>query len=107
MAMLKRIAGYEICLWNIEGMVLRNSPILVIQKNGFTEIVSFEYNEVKHEMGDTIIRASVRNAINNWIMDNKEKLLEEFELANSFSKDYEPIHIYKKRTTPAISMSFS
>ena len=54
MAVLRRILGYEICLWEIEGNALRGIPLVLIRRNGYTEIVSFENGRVIHEMGDKI-----------------------------------------------------
>ncbi len=63
---------------------------MLIRKNGFTEIVSFENGKVTHEMGDKIAKASVRNSIYTWIINNHDKLLEEYNLANSYSFEYQP-----------------
>ena len=90
MAVLKRILGYEICLWEIEGNALRGIPLVLIRKNGFTEIVSFENGKIIHEMGDKIARKSVKDAIFEWIEDNEEALLKEYNKASSYSKNYEP-----------------
>ena len=89
MAVLKKVLGYEICLWEIEGNALRGIPLLLIRKNGFTEIVSFEEGTVVHEMGDKISRQSVRDAVFGWIMENKDYLLGEYNKASSYSREYE------------------
>ena len=88
MAILKRVLGYEICLWEIEGNALRGIPLVLIRKNGFTEIVSFENGKIVHEMGDKIGRASVKAAVYEWIMDHEKELLEEYNKASSYSKEY-------------------
>ena len=90
MAILKRVLGYEICLWEIEGNALRGIPLLLIRKNGFTEIISFENGKIVHEMGDKIARASVRDAVFQWIRDHEKELLKEYYKASSYSKDYKP-----------------
>ena len=93
MAILKRVLGYEICLWEIEGNALRGIPLLLIRKNGFTEIVSFENGKIVHEMGDKIARASVRDAVCQWIKDHESELLREYAKASSYSHDYQPLEI--------------
>ena len=45
------------------GECLKRIPLLLIRKNGFTEVVSFENGKIVHEMGDKISRASVREAV--------------------------------------------
>ncbi len=90
MAILKRVYGYEICLWEIEGNALRGIPILLIRKNSFTEIVSFENGVVKHEMGDKINRESVRDAVYEWIAVHEKELLQEYNKASCYSTDYMP-----------------
>ena len=90
MAILKRVLGYEICLWEIEGNALRGIPLVLIRKNGFTEIVSFENGRIIHEMGDKIARASVRDVIYQWIKDHEKELLAEYNKASSYSQEYKP-----------------
>lgn len=63
---------------------------MLIRKNGFTEIVSFEEGQVKHEMGDKIMRESVREAVFGWIRENEPYLLNEYNKASSYSVDYSP-----------------
>ena len=87
MAVLKKVLGYEICLWKIEGNVLRGIPLVLLRKNGFTEIVSFEDGKVIHEMGDKINRDTVRDGVYQWILENNNLLLEEYELASRYSSD--------------------
>lgn len=87
MAVLKKVLGYEICLWKIEGNVLRGIPLVLLRKNGFTEIVSFEDGKVIHEMGDKISRDTVRDGVYQWILENSNLLLEEYELASRYSSD--------------------
>ena len=89
MAVLKKILGYEICLWEIEGNKYKRDRLLLIRKNGFTEIISIE-NEIVHEMGDKISNESVRKAIYDWIMDNHEDLIMECDRASML--DYHPKH---------------
>ncbi len=90
MAVLKTILGYEICLWDIEGNVFRGIPVVLIRKNHFTEIVSIENGKITHEMGDKIVRQSVRDGVYRWIADNIDKLIEEYALASSYTEDYKP-----------------
>ena len=90
MSVLRRILGYEICLWKIEGNALRGIPLPLIRKNNFTEIVSFENGQVIHEMGDKIKRDSVRKQVYNWILENRDKLIEEYEAACRYSGEYSP-----------------
>ncbi len=90
MAILKVVFGYEICLWEIEGNALRGIPLVLIRKNGFTEIVSFENGVIVHEMGDKIQRASVRDAVYDWIKEHQKELLAEYNNASSYSRDYKP-----------------
>lgn len=87
MAVLKKVLGYEICLWKIEGNVLRGIPLVLLRKNGFTEIVSFEDGKVIHEMGGKISRDTVRDGVYQWILENSNLLLEEYELASRYSSD--------------------
>ena len=88
MAILKTVLGYEICLWEIEGNALRGIPLVLIRKNGFTEIVSFENAKVTHEMGDKIKRESVREAVYGWIVKNCDYLMDEYHKASSYSGTY-------------------
>ena len=60
----------------------RGDKILLIRKNGFTELVSFETEQVTHEMGDKITDKRVREAIMGWIADNRIDLIKECEKAN-------------------------
>ena len=92
MAVLKKLFKYEICLWDIEGNALRGIPVLLIRKNGFTEIISFENECVVHEMGDKISKKLVRDAIFEWILQNSNELMEEFRIADSYSEEYVPKH---------------
>ena len=49
---LKKILGYELCILEKEGALFYSDPIVIIRKEGFTEI----YNLQKHanETGDVI-----------------------------------------------------
>ena len=88
MAILKKILGYEICLWEIEGNKYKGDKILLIRKNGFTEIINIENENIVHEMGDKISDKRVSQAITEWIKDNRSELLKECELAAKI--DYIP-----------------
>ncbi len=87
MAVLKKILGYEICLWEIEGNKFKGDKLLLIRKNGFTEIINIE-EEIVHEMGDKISNESIRRAIHEWIKDNQQALIEECDKASRI--DYLP-----------------
>ena len=63
---------------------------MLIRKNGFTEVVSFENGKIVHEMGDKISRASVREAVFVWIKAHEKAILEEYNKASSYSKEYKP-----------------
>lgn len=69
---------------------MRGIPLLLIRKNGFTEIVSFENGKIIHEMGDKISRESVRDAVYEWIRIHESDLLAEYNKASSYSQEYIP-----------------
>lgn|GEM_PF-2254438 len=64
----KRLLGYEICLMEKEGTLLYYDPIVLIRKNGYTEL----YNMMTHahEIGDVIKRDITRHAVYDYIEDN-------------------------------------
>lgn len=49
---IKRLLGYELCILGKEGTLFYSDPIVVIRKEGFTEIYNLQKHT--HETGDVI-----------------------------------------------------
>ena len=65
---IKKILGYEICVFDKEGTLFYSDPIVIIRKENFTEIYNIE--KLEHETGDIIAREETRNTIYEFINDN-------------------------------------
>ena len=65
---VKKLLGYEICVLEKEGTLFYSDPIVVIRKDGFTEIYNLQKHA--HETGDTINKQITREAIYRYIEDN-------------------------------------
>ena len=65
---IKKILGYVICVLDKEGTLFYSDPIVIIRKEGFTEIYNIE--KLRHETGDIIVREETRNTIYEFINDN-------------------------------------
>ncbi|MCR5157268.1 MAG: hypothetical protein K6C96_11365 [Butyrivibrio sp.] len=65
---LKKLLGYELCVLEKEGTLFYSDPIVIIRKEGFTEIYNLQKHA--HETGDTINRQITRQTIYKFIEDN-------------------------------------
>lgn len=64
----KKILGYELCVLEKEGTLFYSDPIVVIRKDGFTEIYNLQKHG--HETGDIIRKEITRNTIYEFIEEN-------------------------------------
>ncbi len=67
---IKKMLGYELCVLEKEGTLFYSDPIVIIRKDDFTEIYNLQKHA--HETGDIIERKTTRNAIYEFIEENKE-----------------------------------
>ena len=67
---LKKILGYELCILEKEGTLFYSDPIVIIRKEGFTEIYNLQRHA--HEIGDVINKQITRQTIYEFIEDNME-----------------------------------
>ncbi len=65
---VKKILGYELCVLEEEGTLFYFDPIVIIRKEGFTEIYNLQKHS--HEIGDVISKEVTRNTIYGFIEDN-------------------------------------
>ena len=65
---VKRILGYELCVFEKEGALFYSDPIVVIRKDYFTEIYNLQIHG--HETGDVISKPVTRKAIYSFIEEN-------------------------------------
>ena len=63
-----KILGYEICVLEKEGTLFYSDPIVLIRKEGFTEIYNLQKHA--HETGDIITRNVTRKTVYAFIEDN-------------------------------------
>ena len=70
---IKRLLGYELCILEKEGTLFYSDPIVIIRKEGFTEIYNLQKHA--HETGDTISKKITRQIIYQFIEDNQEIFL--------------------------------
>lgn len=67
---IKRLLGYELCVLEKEGTLFYSDPIVVIRKDGFTEIYNLQKHA--HETGDVISKSITRQTVYNFIEENME-----------------------------------
>lgn len=67
---IKRLLGYELCVLEKEGTLFYSDPIVVIRKDGFTEIYILQKHA--HETGDVISKSITRQTVYNFIEENVE-----------------------------------
>ncbi|SDA54833.1 hypothetical protein SAMN02910275_01189 [Butyrivibrio sp. INlla18] len=67
---IKRLLGYELCVLEKEGTLFYSDPIVVIRKDGFTEIYNLQKHA--HETGDVISKSITRQTVYNFIEENVE-----------------------------------
>ena len=67
---IRRMLGYELCVLEKEGTLFYSDPIVIIRKDGFTEIYNLQKHA--HETGDIIERRITREAIYSYIEENME-----------------------------------
>ncbi len=67
---LKKLLGYELCMLEKEGTLFYSDPIVLIRKEGFTEIYNLQRHA--HEIGDVINKQITRQTIYEFIEDNME-----------------------------------
>ena len=66
---VKKILGYELCVFEEEGTLFYSDPIVIIRKDGFTEIYNLEKHG--HETGDEISKEITRKIIYEFIEENR------------------------------------
>ena len=65
---VKKLLGYELCVLEEEGTLFYSDPIVIIRKDGFTEIYNLEKHG--HETGDLISKEITRDIIYEFIEEN-------------------------------------
>ena len=65
---VKKLLGYELCVLEKEGTLFYSDPIVIIRKEGFTEIYNLQKHA--HETGDVISKSITRHTIYEYIEDN-------------------------------------
>lgn len=65
---IKKLLGYELCIFDREGTLFYSDDIVLIRKNDYTEI--FNLDTMRHEIGDRIKRDVTRNTICQYISDH-------------------------------------
>ena len=71
--LIKKLLGYELCIFEQEGTLYYYDHIVLIRKAGFTEI--FNLDTMEHETGDYISRDVARSAIYQCIRDHTKDFL--------------------------------
>lgn len=72
---IKKLLGYELCVFDREGTLYYYDHIALIRKNNYTEI--FNMDTMDHEIGDIIKRDVTRKTIYRFIMDHHFRFLSE------------------------------
>ncbi len=67
---IKKLLGYELCVLEKEGTLFYSDPIVIIRKDGFTEIYNLQKHA--HETGDTISKKIMRKTIYEFIEENHD-----------------------------------
>lgn len=70
---IKKLLGYELCVFEREGTLFYLDHIVLIRKADYTEI--FNLDTMRHEIGDVIRRDITRNTIYQFISDNQRDFL--------------------------------
>lgn len=70
---IKKLLGYELCVFDKEGTLFYSDHIVLIRKSDFTEI--FNLDTMQHETGDIIKRDITRNTIYQYIIDHRDEFL--------------------------------
>ena len=65
---IKKLLGYEPCVFDQEGTLYYSDHVVLIRKPGFSEI--YNLDTMRHETGDTISREVTRKAIYQYILDH-------------------------------------
>ncbi|MBQ6589326.1 MAG: hypothetical protein IJI01_11675 [Butyrivibrio sp.] len=65
---IKKLLGYELCVLEKEGTLFYSDPIMLIRKEGFTEIYNLQKHA--HETGDVISKEITRKIIYEFIEEN-------------------------------------
>ena len=65
---IKKILGYELCVFDQEGTLFYSDPIVVIRRDKYTEI--FNIQKKNHEIGDVIAKSIARKKVYDFITDN-------------------------------------
>lgn len=71
---MKKVLGYEICIFEKEGTLNYNDCVVLVRRSGFTEIFNLEY--LQHQIGDKISNQVKREQIDAYITDNKEYFMD-------------------------------
>ena len=66
---VKKLLGYELCVFEREGTLYSSDDIALIRKAGFTEI--FNLDTMNHEIGDRIARDITRKTIYQYMDDHQ------------------------------------
>ena len=70
---IKKLLGYELCIFEKEGTLYTLDRIVIIRKKGFTEISNLD--TMQHETGDMITREVTRTAVYGYITDHLEDFI--------------------------------
>ena len=71
---MKKLLGYEICIFEKEGTLYYNDFVVLVRRNGFTEIFNLEY--LQHEIGDRVSNEVKRSQIYAYISDHKDVFMD-------------------------------
>lgn len=66
---VKKLLGYELCVFEKEGTLYSSDEVAVIRKAGYTEI--FNVGRMAHEIGDVIARDVTRKTVYQYIEDHE------------------------------------
>lgn len=66
--LIKKLLGYELCVFDREGTLYYSDDIVLIRKSNYTEI--FNLDTMNHEIGDIIQRDVTRETIYRFINDH-------------------------------------
>ena len=70
---IKKLLGYELCVFEKEGTLFYSDHIVIIRKPGYTEIFNLE--TMNHETGDFIRRDVTRETIYQFIEDHQNEFI--------------------------------
>ena len=66
---VKKLLGYELCIFEKEGTLYYSDHVVLIRKAGFSEI--YNLDTMKHEVGDVMERNLTREMIYQYIRDHQ------------------------------------